>query len=127
MLDARRASDGSFVFLKKISHSVHPYEIDISIYFSTEPRASDPRNHCVPIYEVLDVPDESDVKVLVMPLLRKFDDPRLETVGEAVEFFRQVFEVCLRSTCILRVLFIDRTRRACSSCMNIMLLTGQHI
>jgi len=46
----------------------------------------------VPIYEVLEVPGDSDAKVLVMPLLRAFDDPRLETVGEAVEFFRQVFE-----------------------------------
>lgn len=30
-----------------------------------------------------------------MPLLRQFFDPKLETVGEAVEFFRQAFEVCL--------------------------------
>ena len=30
-----------------------------------------------------------------MPLLRKFNTPKLETVGEAVEFFRQAFEVCL--------------------------------
>lgn len=45
------------------------------------------------MYDVLDVPDEPDCKLIVMPFLRTFYDPRFLTVGEAVEFFRQAFEV----------------------------------
>ncbi|OCH83830.1 hypothetical protein OBBRIDRAFT_892117 [Obba rivulosa] len=92
LLDATRTSDGVTVVLKRIRPSQHPYEIDIGMYFSSELLKSDARNHCVPIYEVLDVPDDPDLKLLVMPLLRDFDDPHMETVGEAVELFRQLFE-----------------------------------
>lgn len=93
ILDATRIADDTVVTLKKIKTSLHPYEIDICRYFSSEPRASDPANRCVPVYEVLDVPDDPDYKLIVMPFLRKFYDPRFLTVGEAVEFFRQAFEV----------------------------------
>ncbi|KAI0325242.1 hypothetical protein GY45DRAFT_1261218 [Cubamyces sp. BRFM 1775] len=92
VLDATRVADDTVVVLKQIRLSEHPYEIDICRYFSSEPRASDPTNHCVPIYDFLDVPDDPDLKLIVMPLLRKFYDPRFLTVGEAVEFFRQAFE-----------------------------------
>ncbi|EMD36447.1 hypothetical protein CERSUDRAFT_115467 [Gelatoporia subvermispora B] len=92
VLDATRVSDGTMVLLKKTSVSDHPHEIEIGKYFSSEPLASDPRNHCVRLDEVLDVPDDPDLKVLVMPLLRPLDDPRFQTVGEAVEFLRQIFE-----------------------------------
>ncbi|EIW62679.1 uncharacterized protein TRAVEDRAFT_113187 [Trametes versicolor FP-101664 SS1] len=92
ILDATRIADDTVVTLKKIKTSRHPYEIDICRYFSSEPRASDPANRCVPLYEVLDVPDDPDCKLIVMPFLRKFYDPHFLTVGEAVEFFRQAFE-----------------------------------
>jgi hypothetical protein len=55
--------------------------------------ASDPRNHCVPIYEVLQLPDDEDKLILVMPLLKEYDIPRFDTIGEVVEFFQQLFEV----------------------------------
>jgi hypothetical protein len=73
---------------------VHPYEADIGTYLSSEPPASDPRNHCVPIFDVLKVPDMEDRVILVMPLLRLFDSPPFETYGETVDLFSQVFEVC---------------------------------
>ena len=47
----------------------------------------------MPILETIRVPDEEDVVILVMPLLRPCKDPPFETVGEVVEFFRQIFEV----------------------------------
>jgi len=92
LLDATRISDGKFVFLKIISKSVHPYEAEIGLFFSSEAMASDPRNHCVPFHEILQVPDDGDKLILVMPLLREYYDPRFDTVGEVVDFFRQVFE-----------------------------------
>lgn len=78
--------------LKKTSKSLHPHEADIGQLFSTQPLSSDPRNHCIPIYDVLQDPLEEDSQILVMPLLRSYDNPRFQTIGEALEFFRQVFE-----------------------------------
>ena len=92
-MDATRISDGAYVTLKTIKPSVHPYEADIGTYLSSEPLSSDPKNHCVPIYEVLQVPDVDDKIVLVMPFLRRYDHPSLQTFGESVDFFQQVFEV----------------------------------
>ena len=97
LLDATRISDNSLVMLKHIKRDVHPYEVEIGSYFCSEPLASHPRNHCIPIYEVLDIPDKTNEVLIVMPLLRKYDDPRMKSIGEAVEFFRQVFEVKSRS------------------------------
>jgi hypothetical protein len=57
---------------------------------------SDPLNHCVPIYDVLRLPDDDDKVILVMPLLRSWCEPEFETVGEGIHFFRQLFEVCNR-------------------------------
>ncbi|KAL4249019.1 hypothetical protein ABKN59_007335 [Abortiporus biennis] len=92
IMDATRFSDGEVVVLKKTKPSVFPFELQIIQYFSTEPQQSHPHNHCVPLYDVLYPPDDNDMILLVMPLLRSFDSPRFETVGEAVECIRQLFE-----------------------------------
>ena len=93
VLDAVRISDGQIVMLKAIRESLHPYEVDIAQYLRSEPLASDPRNNCCPILEVLQDPRDNDVQIMVMPLLRMFNWPTFTTVGEAVEFFRQAIEV----------------------------------
>ncbi|TBU42957.1 hypothetical protein BD309DRAFT_1001502 [Dichomitus squalens] len=81
------------VGLKRVRQTDHPYEVEIAKFLSSEPLASDSKNHhSILVHEVLDVPDDEDLKLLVMPLLRPFSYPRLLTVGEAVEFFRQFFE-----------------------------------
>ncbi|GBE80560.1 hypothetical protein SCP_0302750 [Sparassis crispa] len=92
ILDAVRQSDGAAVVLKKTKKSTHPHEAEIAQFLSSPPLTSDPRNHCVSIYETLQDPTEEDVVLLVMPLLRLYDEPRFETVGEAVEFFWQMIE-----------------------------------
>lgn len=79
--------------LKNVKKSAHPYEKEIGLYFSSHPLASDPRNHCVPIYEVLDSPLDPDIMILVMPFLRAFNDPSFRSVGEIVDFLTQIFEV----------------------------------
>ena len=93
LMDGTRMSDGAYITLKSVQPSVHPYEADIATYLSSEPLASDPKNHCVPIYEVLKVPDVDDRIILVMPLLRKYNRPPMQTFGESVDFFQQIFEV----------------------------------
>ncbi|KAI9067304.1 hypothetical protein FKP32DRAFT_1755210 [Trametes sanguinea] len=92
IMDAQRTSDGTIVILKLIEKSLHPYEIDIAQMFSAEPLASDPRNHCIPIYDLLQSPTNNNVAFMVMLYLRQYNDPRFATVGEAIECVSQLLE-----------------------------------
>ena len=47
----------------------------------------------MPIYDTFPVPDDDDIVIMVMPLLRTYTSPAFHTVGEAIEFFRQILEV----------------------------------
>jgi len=99
--------------LKLISRAHHSNEILISKYFSAEPLSSHPRNHCIPLYEVLDVFDDPDACILVLPFLREYKDPRFKSIGEAAEFFRQVFE---------GLQFIHQCNVAHRDCMNLNIM-----
>ena len=81
--------------LKRYDKPYHLHEAEIMQYLSSEPLSSDPRNHCVQLLEVLDLPDYKggSEQVLIMPWLRPFKSPTFDTVGEAVDCFRQLFEV----------------------------------
>jgi hypothetical protein len=99
-MDATRMSDGQTVTLKRTVKSEHSEEVGIAKFFSSEPLASDPKDHCVPLLDVLEVPEYEGMVLLVMPILRPFNRPKkIWTFGEAVEFIRQVFEVraCISS------------------------------
>ena len=115
-------SDGRYVTLKRIKNSVHPYEVDIGLYFSSESLASHPENHCVRFYEILSLDDDETV-IIVMPLLRSYADPAFDTFGEAVECFRQLFEVgrTKLSFSLHDLISIDRD---CISCINTTLPIG---
>ncbi|KAH9922035.1 hypothetical protein B0H21DRAFT_177108 [Amylocystis lapponica] len=80
------------VMLKRILKTRHPWEVEISKMFSSEALRSDSRNHCVSVLDVLEDPHDEDTVLLVLPLLREYNDPPLDTVGEAVEFLHQVFQ-----------------------------------
>ncbi|KAJ3914291.1 hypothetical protein F5877DRAFT_92800 [Lentinula edodes] len=90
-MDAVRISDNKPVLLKAVSRIIHPQEVKIGMYFSSKSMASDPRNHCIPIYDVFPVPD-SEMDLIVMPVLRPFDNPQFDTVGEVIAFIQQLFE-----------------------------------
>ncbi|KAJ8509192.1 hypothetical protein ONZ45_g8610 [Pleurotus djamor] len=92
VVDAQRTSDQELLFLKRVDSDIHPHEAEIGRFFSTGDLASDPRNHCVPIYQVLSVPGSANTIILVMPMLKEHDRPGFDTIGEAVEFFHQLFE-----------------------------------
>ena len=87
------------VILKRIKRGVNPYEADIALYFSSQPFESQAANHCVPVYEVFTLNGEGDTMIMVMPLLRPYNDPDFDTIGEAVECFRQLFEVMCIYAC----------------------------
>jgi hypothetical protein len=97
-MDATRISDGSFVMMKRVNPSDHPFEVKIGQFLSSPSLVSDSSNHCVRTLEVLEVPNETDETIIVMPLLRRFNDPPFETYGEAVDCIHQIFLVC----CVVR-------------------------
>jgi len=109
VMDATRTSDGKVVTLKRIKRGDHPYEADIALYFSSQTLASQPANHCVPVYEVFALDAGDDTMIMVMPLLRPYNDPIFDTIGEAVECFRQLFE---------GLQFMHKHRVAHRDCMN---------
>ena len=89
-MDATRISDGKQVMLKMLPKEEGPYELEINKLFSTEPLVSDPRNHCVRLLDVIELPN--DHPIIVHPLLRPFADPPLQTYGEFVTFFSHICE-----------------------------------
>ncbi|KAG6918251.1 hypothetical protein DXG01_015625 [Tephrocybe rancida] len=90
LLDATRA-DGTLVMLKAVHRINSPDEIPVGKHLSSKQLQS-PKNHCVPYLDVLDPPEGSDEAFLVLPFLIKTEQAPFETIGEAVDFFRQIFE-----------------------------------
>lgn len=86
--------------LKKQLPQEGPYELEINKLFSTEPLSSNPRNHCVHLLDVIELPD--DPPIIVHPLLRPFYKPLFQTYGEFVTFFAQICEVSPFSSLITR-------------------------
>ncbi|TFK64548.1 hypothetical protein BDN72DRAFT_802049 [Pluteus cervinus] len=92
LMDAIRVIGNKNVMLKKVSRSTHPYEVELTAMWTEPHLINHPHNHCVRLVEVLSPPDDPDIAILVLPLFRNLFRPRFQTIGEAVEFFRQVFE-----------------------------------
>ncbi|KAH9839151.1 kinase-like domain-containing protein [Rhodofomes roseus] len=92
VMDATRISDGSIVLMKKLDVEIHPFELEIGQFLSSDQITSDPRSHCVRILEVLPDPMEQSISLIVMPYLRAFDNPEFLTFGEAVACFKQLIE-----------------------------------
>jgi hypothetical protein len=80
--------------LKKVPLREGPYELQINKLFPTEPVYSDPRNYCVHLLDVIELPN--DPPILVQPLLRPF---YINLLSERLEspslFFAQICEVSL--------------------------------
>lgn len=92
-LDGTRISDGATVMFKKDSIAKHPNESAIGHLLSGEPHSSNVTNHCVHVYDVLNIPDDDNHFIIVMPLLQDWAACPFDTIGESVEMFRQLFEV----------------------------------
>ncbi|RXW18388.1 hypothetical protein EST38_g7465 [Candolleomyces aberdarensis] len=86
---AVRVETGEVVVLKHVDHSKFPREIEVMKYLSSEPLASDPRNHSVRPIDILQDPNDDNLSIIVIPVLRYFDDPPFETMGEALDFILQ--------------------------------------
>ena len=90
-MDATRIADGRPVMLKRLLDEEGPHELEINRLFSTGSLASDPGNHCAPLLDVIQLPNEPPI--MVHALLRPFYDPKFQTFGEFVTFFAQICEV----------------------------------
>ncbi len=94
-MDAIRAADGKVVAIKMVDKTYHPNETAITKLFSTEPVASHPFNHTVPLDDAFPSPLYDKYEFLVLPYLVLPRDVRFATVGEIVGFFDQLFEVTI--------------------------------
>ena len=114
LLDATRIEDGKVVYIKLTF--TDDQEIKIAQLLYNESTRSDPRNHCVPILDVFQDNIDPTISYIVMPLLRRMNNPPFEYVEEVVEFIDQMLEVsCLfivHSACLTvnRGLFLSMKR-----------------
>ncbi|KAJ7613043.1 hypothetical protein FB45DRAFT_938828 [Roridomyces roridus] len=91
-MDAQRVSDGSEVLLQSVSTAEHPQEVEIARLLSSPPHSGHPRNHSIPILDILDDPLDPDRHILVMVRCVGIDDSAFDTVGEVVDCLRQIFQ-----------------------------------
>ena len=121
-MDAVRISDGQIITIKVIHKRFTPFEESIIRLFSQEPLASDPHNYTIPLYETLHPPWDESITMIVMPYMIRINKHRFATIGEALECFRQLFEVSL-----FRVLTSEPRERADSrrEC-NLCTVTSSH-
>ncbi|KIK54390.1 hypothetical protein GYMLUDRAFT_48753 [Collybiopsis luxurians FD-317 M1] len=98
IIDALRISDSSMVAIKRVKNPLVEgkrtisTEEKIATLFSNDKHKSNPRNHCVPLLQVLHIPGIDDETLLVMPWMRKPNDPDFRTIGEGLQFVREIFE-----------------------------------
>ncbi|KAG8903695.1 hypothetical protein FRC01_009033 [Tulasnella sp. 417] len=90
LLDAQRLSDGRTVMLK-IAPKDSP-EIPIGQYLSSTELQQDPRNHSLPLLEVLHDPSDAHKVILVLPLVRRVDEPPPASIRECCDLIEQTLE-----------------------------------
>ncbi|KAJ7700228.1 hypothetical protein B0H14DRAFT_3034218 [Mycena olivaceomarginata] len=87
LIDATRVSDGSYVVLKRPTEARPCFrcfrEAQLFQKFSSEPLAADPKNHCIRLIDILQVPDDSSTDLIVMPLMWSWEEFPFLTIGEA--------------------------------------------
>jgi len=94
IMDAIRMSDSSVVAMKHVRPSQHSgsSEIAVATLFSNDEHQSEEQNHCIRTLEVLPVPGSDEEKILIIPWMRKVDDPKFRTIGEVLQFFKEMIE-----------------------------------
>lgn len=92
-MDARRISDGRIVFLKSAPKNTP--EVEIGRLLSSDSLKADPRNHSLPLLDVVEDDTGPDEVILVLPLVRRLDDPVFVSIREMVDFVDQTLQVSL--------------------------------
>jgi hypothetical protein len=82
--------DGLVVCLKMIQDPKKLNQIKITEYFTSRRMIEDSRNHVVPFYSTF---SDRGIQFMVMPVLRRFDDPAFMFGCEVIDFVTQILEV----------------------------------
>ncbi|KIM71401.1 hypothetical protein PILCRDRAFT_17110 [Piloderma croceum F 1598] len=106
VLDATRVKDNVKVVLKRVFSDGD--EIRIALYLSSVEMTSDPRNRTVPILDVISLPDDKYV-LLVMPFLRIFNTPPFHCRDEVGLEFMHEHNISHGDACKLN-LMMDASR-----------------
>ena len=85
--------DGLVVCLKLIQDPKKLRQIKIIEYFASRRMIEDSRNHVVPLYATFSDCESPDIQFMVMPVLRRFNDPEFMFGCEVIDFVSQVLEV----------------------------------
>jgi hypothetical protein len=101
IMDATHVRDNRPVMLKKVLPAEGPHELRINQLFSSPELATAPHNHCAQLLDTIELRRPEPQKLMVLPFLRPFNKPLMQTFGEFVAFFTQICEVWLSSTCSL--------------------------
>lgn len=92
------------VYIKRVGTG--DLETEIALRLTGGPLFSDPRNHCVPVLDVIQDDVDPTVSYLVMPFLRLMDNPEFEYVEEVVDFVNQILDVRDLPTTLVCVVLI---------------------
>ncbi|KZW01198.1 hypothetical protein EXIGLDRAFT_666480 [Exidia glandulosa HHB12029] len=91
VMDAVRVDDTLPVILKLVVSSEDHSE-QHAAYFGRPPLSDNPRNHCIPVLDVLRPPEIPDYAILVMRRFIPWNIWPFRRIGEAVDFFQQIFD-----------------------------------
>lgn len=108
------------MYLKHINKSSP--EVEIGQYLSSDALRDDPRNHCLPVLDVLEDPKDPEHVILVIPWLRRIDSPEPASVRECVDFVNQTLEVGAQY--LIQSLNSPETYRGLYFCTNTKLPIG---
>ncbi|KAF9073655.1 kinase-like domain-containing protein [Rhodocollybia butyracea] len=94
VMDAIRISDSLMVAMKRVSLSSvrQAGEEKVATLFSNDQHSTNPLNHYIRVLEVLSVPDNINEKIIVMIFMRGVMDPSFNTIGEVLQFFKEMIE-----------------------------------
>jgi hypothetical protein len=123
-MDASRVRDNLQVMLKKVLPKEGPHELRINKLYSSPELTAMPDNHCAPLLDIIELQNPEPQKLMVFPLLRPFNQPKIQTFGEFVAFFTQICQVRPKYLPLL-LLFRRWFLRAFDLCMSEMLPTGE--
>ncbi|KAH8987525.1 hypothetical protein EDB86DRAFT_3245740 [Lactarius hatsudake] len=124
-MDATRIRDGRPVMLKKVLLSDGPHELRINKLFSLPENSRERDNHCAPLLDVIELSTHFESQqLMVFPLLRPFNQPRIQTFGEFAAFFTQICEE--RPNITIFVDHPDLLHRGFDSCTNEISPTGMN-
>jgi hypothetical protein len=91
-MTATRVRDDVIVVIKRVQADGE--ESLIARMLSSPERREEPHNHAVPVLDYFVDKKNPTQAFLIMPLFRPFDSPPFDTVDEALDFVRQILEVC---------------------------------